>query len=152
MRMARVTENVETSVGASQQEVAGQLTTASALDAKLMGILGFMGAAAGVMLTVTNGLASNRWILLLGAGGAIVIALVGLIGPDDLKSGPNPIDFYNEFGGVAPDEFAEQLLADLGKTIKVNTELIDERRASLSGAFSWAVLGAAAFGLVRLLT
>src|ERR1035441_6658776 len=142
MRMARVTENVEASVGASQQEVAGQLTTASALDAKLMGILGFMAAAAGVMLTVTNGLASNRWILLLGAGGAIVIALVGLIGPDDLKSGPNPIDFYNEFGGVAPDEFAEQLLADLGKTIKVRSELIDERRASLSGAFSWAVLGA----------
>jgi hypothetical protein len=144
--------NVSTSVSACQQEAAGQLSTASALDARLMGLLGFMAAAAGVLLSVPDALASSRWILLVGASGAIVIVLLALIYMEDLKSGPDPVDFYNEFGGVQPAEFIEQLLADLGKTLSVNKERIEERRAMLSGAFSIALLASIAFGVVRALS
>ena len=117
-----------------------------------MGLLGFMAAAAGVLLSVPDALASSRWILLVGASGAIVIALLALIYMEDLKSGPDPVDFYNEFGGVQPAEFIEQLLADLGKTLSVNKERIEERRAMLSGAFSIALLASIAFGVVRALS
>jgi hypothetical protein len=123
--------------------------TAAALDAKLMGMLGFMAAAAAVMLTVAHGLASNRWLLLIAAGGAIVIGLTGLVWPADLKSGPNPIEFYDEFGGVHPTDFAEQLLADLGETITLNSTGISARRALLSTAFAWAACWGIAFGVAR---
>jgi len=144
-------ENVQTSVGACQQEAAGQLSTASALDAKLMGILAFMAAVAGLLLTVSKGLDSDRWLLLVGAGGAILIALLGLIGSEDPKSGPDPIDFYETFGALGPTKFAEQLMADLGRTIRSNTECLTERRSALSASVIFASLAAIAFGVVRLL-
>jgi hypothetical protein len=102
------------------------------------------------MLTVAHGLASNRWILLVGALGAVILGLSSLVGSEDLKSGPDPIAFYKEYGGVSAEEFVEQLLADLGGTITLNRERLEFRRALLAGAFSWAVLWGLAFGIVRL--
>jgi len=150
--MAAQPENVSLAVGACQQEAAGQLATASALDAKLMGLLGFMAAAAAVLVSVPHGLASNRWILLASSGASITIVLLGLIFAQDPRCGPDPVAFYNEFGGAGPTEFSTQLLADMGPALAVNGALIEERRAVLSGAFAVAVLGGIVFGVVRVLT
>jgi hypothetical protein len=149
--MAAEPENVSMALGACQQEAAGQVATAGALDAKLMGLLGFMAAATGLLLSVPHGLASNRWILLAGSGSSIVIALLGLIFAEDPRSGPNPVAFYNEFGGATQIEFRAQLLADTGHTVGLNGDLIEERRVVLSAAFALAVLAGVAFGLVRAL-
>lgn len=150
--VARIAENLQESVDAGQETVAGQLTTASGLDTKLMGLLAFAATAAALMLTVTHGLASSRWIVFIGAVGAIAVSLVGTVVPRDLKSGPDPIVFYADYGGVPADEFTEQLLADLGKTIRANEAGIYIRRALLSGATGWALLSAAIFGIVRALS
>jgi hypothetical protein len=110
-----------------QQEAAAQLATAAALDAKLTGILGFMVAVVGILLTVKHGLTGYRWILLAGAGGALVIALLALIGADDPKAGPDPIDLYRRFGGGEHDEFLGQLLVKLEEAIDTN------KNASMNG-------------------
>jgi hypothetical protein len=143
--------NIDVSVGGCQQEAAAQLSTASALDAKLMGVLGLMTAVAALLVSVPDALHSYRWILLVGSVASIILALLGLIGADDPKAGPDPIAFYREFGGGEPDEFAEQLLADLGKTLDENGRLIEMRRAVLTVAFVVATLGGAMFGAARLL-
>jgi hypothetical protein len=144
-------ENLNTSVAGCQHEASVQVESASALDAKLLGILAFMGAAAGILLTVDNALKSYRWILLVGAAGAIVFTIIGLIGPEDPRSGPDPIDFYKEYGAAAPDAFAEQLIANFGRTLAKNKGHIEERRNFLSGAVAWAALAGITFGLARAL-
>jgi hypothetical protein len=149
--MSSTPANLEASVGGCQQEAASQLGTASALDAKLMGILGFMTAAATLLLTVPDALHSYRWILFAGAVASIVIALLALVSADDPKAGPDPIEFYRMFGGGEPQEFAEQLLADLGRTLSENVALIEMRRAFLSLSFVVATLAGTIFGIVRLL-
>lgn len=149
--MAATSANLEASLNGCQQEAAAQVSTASALDAKLMGLLGFMTAVAALLVSVPGALHSYRWVLLAGSVASIVVALAGLVGADDPKAGPNPLAFYQEFGGGEPQEFAEQLLADLGKTLRENAALIGTRRGVLSLAFVIASLGAATFGLARLL-
>jgi hypothetical protein len=144
-------ENLNMSVGGCQHEASVQVESASALDAKLMGILAFMGAAAGVLLTVDNALSSYRWILLVGAAGAIVFTILGLIGPDDPRSGPDPIDFYKEYGAAEPAAFAEQLVANFGRTLAKNKEHVEERRTMLSVAVAWAATTGIVFGLARAL-
>lgn len=143
--------NVEASVNGCQQEAAAQVSTSSALDAKLMGVLGLMTAVAALLVSIPDALRSYRWILLAGSVSSIVVALLGLIGADDPKAGPNPIAFYREFGGGEPDEFIEQLLSDLGKTLDLNSRFIETRRAILTLAFVVATLGGVAFGAARLL-
>jgi hypothetical protein len=103
------------------------------------------------LVSVPDALDSYRWILLAGSLTSIVLALLGLIGADDPKAGPNPIAFYREFGGGEPDEFVEQLLADLGKTLEENGKQIETRRAVLTLTFVVATLGGTIFGVVRLL-
>lgn len=56
-------ENLAVSLGAAQHDAAGQLNTASALDAKLMGVLAFMSAVSGLLLTINKGLSSDRPVL-----------------------------------------------------------------------------------------
>jgi hypothetical protein len=56
--------------------------------------------------------------LLVGAVGAILLTLLALVGGEDTKSGPDPIDFYNEYGGAEPTEFSKQLIADLGRALR----------------------------------
>src|SRR5580693_353653 len=111
--MAIVKENVEVSVTAAQQEIAAQLATASGIEAKLMGFVGLLVAAGGVLLTAANGLASSRWILLIGVGGGIAIILVGLLVAKALESGPSASTFYGDYGAASAEEFLAQLLADL---------------------------------------
>jgi hypothetical protein len=144
-------ENLQTAKSTAFEEIATQVSTGAALDAKLVGLLAFMAAAVGVLLTVAHGLATHRWILLVGAAGASVLVLIGSVGAADLKSGPRAIDFYKRYGGLEPVDYDEQLMADLGKTTIDNEGALDGRRALLTGAFVWAVLWSAAFGIVQAL-
>jgi hypothetical protein len=49
-------ENLNTSVAGCQHEASVQAESAAALDAKLLGLLAFMAAAAGLLLTLDDGL------------------------------------------------------------------------------------------------
>lgn len=149
--MADPIENLRASVGGCQHEASVQAESASALDAKLMGILAFMAAVAGLLLTLSDGLASYRWILLVGALGAVMLTLLGLIAVEDTKSGPDPLDFYTRYGGADPVEFSKQLIADFGRTLRENKTRLETRRAILSVSFAWAVTAGALFGLARAL-
>jgi hypothetical protein len=142
-------ENLNTAKSSADQEIAAQVTTASALDARLMGLLAFMAAVDTVLLTAKDGLASSRWILLVGASVASVLALLGIGVGADLKAGPSANKFYEKYRDKAPEEYVAQLLADLGKTIEGNRQGIDLRRGLLTAAFFWAVVASIAFGLVR---
>ena len=86
--MALVQENLETANESVRWEIAGQIANASAIDAKAIGLLAFMGALAAVLLTIPNGLASTRWLLLLGSVGSSAVVLIGIVAAEDLKSGP----------------------------------------------------------------
>jgi hypothetical protein len=116
-----------------------------------MGILGLMTAVGALLVSVPGALHSYGRILLAGSVASIAPGLLGLIGADDPKAGPNPIAFYREFGGGEPDKFVEQLLADLGKTLDENSKQIETRRAVLTLTFVVATLGGAIFGIARLL-
>lgn len=147
--MSVVRENQKTAINMAHQEVAGQIWISSGLDAKLLGLLGFMAAAAGVLLTVSHGLASDRWVLLIGAGGAIVFILIDTVSNNDLDS-LSALKFYEDFGGNTAETFDAQLIADIGDLIEKNEKKLDDRRGYLAIAFTWPVLSAVAFGLVRL--
>jgi hypothetical protein len=60
------------------------------------------------LLTVSHALDSYRWILLVGAGMALLLALAGLLGIDDTESGPDPSDFYKKYGAATTDAFLRQ--------------------------------------------
>lgn len=143
------TENLNTAKNSADQEIAAQITTASALDARLMGLLAFMAAADTVLLTVRDGLASSRWILLVGASAASLLALVGVVIGQDLKAGPSANKFYEQYRDKTPEEYIAQLLADLGKTIEGNRRGLDIRRGLLAAAFFSAAVASIAFGVVR---
>lgn len=149
--MAAAEEKLQASVTAAQQEIAAQLAAASGVEAKLMGLLGFVAAIGGVVLTVAKGLASSRWILLIGASGTVVIILDGLLAVRELKSGPDAVAFHARYRDKSAEAFLEQLLADLGETISVNLRSIEDRNALFTSAIAWSVLFAIWFGLVRLL-
>ncbi len=142
-------ENLDATIAALQHEAAIQAETAAAIDAKLLGLLGFMAAAIGLLLTVGHGLDSYRWILLVGAAGAVFVALVGVISPGDVKAGPDPIDFYKKYAEAEPVAFLNQLFANYRKVLDENKVAIKEREEALSLAFGWAVLAALVFGVVR---
>lgn len=149
--MANPIENLNASVTGCQHEASIQAETALGLDAKLMGILGFMAAVAGLLLTLNHGVESYRWILLVGAGGAVLFALMGLVSADDTKSGPDPLDFFNKYVAAPPGDFAEQMIADFRTTLEANKSAVEERREAFSAAFGWAVLAGIVFGVARLL-
>jgi hypothetical protein len=141
--------NLDTTVAALQHEAAVQAEGASAWDAKLMGILAFMAAVAGLLLTVDHALQSYRWILLVGAGGASLLVLIGLFIADDSESCPDPIDFYDRFGAAEPDDFLKQMIDDFRALQIHNRSCIEQRRGIASASFSLAVSAAVFFGLAR---
>jgi len=58
--MARNKENLAAAVQAAQEEISSQFTTASGLEAKLLGLAGALVAIGGVMVTVKAGLSDDN--------------------------------------------------------------------------------------------
>jgi hypothetical protein len=144
-------ENLEALVTAYQQEAAVQASSASALDQKLMGLLAFLAAAAGLLLTIQNALHHWRWILFVGAAGGIVLSLIGLVGCEDTKAGPDPEEFYAKWGGGTPREYVKQLTSDLGRTVAENKGRVELRRGLMTLSLLSAVVAGIVFGLARAL-
>jgi len=59
-----VVENLHAAVYASHEELAAQVAADSALDSKLLGLLGFFAIAASILLTFPHGLHDRRVLLL----------------------------------------------------------------------------------------
>jgi hypothetical protein len=114
-----------------------------------MGFLGFLAVTDGALLTVAGGLEDSRWTLLIGASGAIVIILVGLLWVGRMKSGPNAVEFYTDYREASLATFLVQMLSDLGKSVFVNDRSIERREALFLIAVSWAAVFAIWFGLIR---
>ena len=55
-----VVENLRAAVYASHEELAAQVVADTALDSKLLGLLGFFAIAASILLTVPHGLHDRR--------------------------------------------------------------------------------------------
>lgn len=142
---------LEISLDGAHQNIAAQLSTASSLDAKLSMLVAFVAALIAVLLSIPKGLADTRWILLASLGLAALVCLIGSVMSDDLTDGPQMVRYYTDYGGLTPQAFMAQLLADLGQAIDENEALIQFRRWILSSAFGIIAIGAVVYGLVRAL-
>ncbi len=76
-----VVENLRAAVYASHEELSAQVQADSALDSKLLGLLGFFAIAASILLTLPHGLHDGRVLLLAGAGLGAVACFVGSMSP-----------------------------------------------------------------------
>jgi hypothetical protein len=145
-----VVENLRTAVNASHEELSAQVQADSALDAKLLGLLGFFAVAGSLLLTLPHGLHGGRVLLFIGVGLGALACLGGSMGGASPNIGPPPQQFYADYGAGAEADYLAQLLADLAATAQVNREGLEFRRRALAVAVGAPVLLTLAYGVVSL--
>lgn len=143
-----VVENLRSAVYASYEELSAQVQADSALDAKLLGLLGFLAVAGSLLLTLPYGLRDGRVLLLVGAGFGALACLVGSMGGSSPNMGPPPEEFYVDYGAKTEADYLAQLLADLAATTRINHQGLELRRRALAVAVGAPILLAAAYGLL----
>jgi len=145
-----VVENLRAAVYASHEEISVQVQADSGLDSKLLGLLGFFVAVAGILVTVPHGLNHGRELLLAGAGlGALVCLAASVVGSIP-KTGPLPEEFYAQYGAKVEPEYLLQLLADLTNTIRRNRQGLELRSRALAFAVAAPIVLTIAFGLLAI--
>jgi hypothetical protein len=145
-----VVENLRSAVYASYEELSAQVQADSALDSKLLGLLGFFAVAGSLLLSLPHGLRDGRVLLLIGVVLGGLACLVGSMGGSSPNVGPPPEKFYADYGAGAEGDYLTQLLADLTATAALNREGLERRRRALSLAVRAPVLLAIGYGLVWL--
>jgi hypothetical protein len=145
-----VVENLRSAVHASEGELAAQVVAESVLDAKLLGLLGFFVAAAGILLTVPHGLKHGRSLLLAGAGLGALACFVGSTSGPPPKVGPPPETFYADYGTNTEAAYLTQLLGDLADIARQNRARLARRGKVLALATRGPILLAALYALTRL--
>ena len=145
-----VVENLRAAVYASHEELSAQVQADSALDAKLLGLLGFFAVAGSLLLTLSNGLQDGRVLLLVGMGLGALACLVGSMGGSSPNMGPPPEQFYTDYGAGTEADYLTQLLADLAATAELNREGLERRRRAITFAVRAPILLAVVYGLVWL--
>jgi hypothetical protein len=145
-----VVENLRSAVYASHEEISVQVQADSGLDSKLLGLLGFFVAAAGILVTVPHGLDHGRWLLLAGAAFGALVCLVAIVGGSIPSGGPRPSEFYDRYGTDTETDYLTQMLADLADTAKRNRGGLERRDKALEFAVRGPVLFAIAYGLLSL--
>jgi hypothetical protein len=115
-----VVENLRSAVYASYEELSAQVQADSALDAKLLGLLGFFAVGGSILLTLPQGLRDGRALLLVGMVFGVLACLVGTVGGSSPNMGPPPKRFYAKYGARAEHDYLGQLLVDLAATTRIN--------------------------------
>lgn len=145
-----VVENLRAAVYASHEEISVLVQADGGLDSKLLGLLGFFVAAAGILVTLPHGLDHGRELLLAGAGFGALVCLVAIVGGSIPRAGPTSADFYSRYGTDTEVGYQTQLLADLADTAKRNRGGLGRRKKALAVAIRVPVLFAIAYGLLSL--
>jgi hypothetical protein len=145
-----VVENLRAAVYASHEELSAQVQADSALDAKLLGLLGFFAVAGSLLLTLSHGLHGGRVLILLGVALGAISCLVGSMGGSSPSMGPPPERFYADYGAGAEADYLTQLLADLAATAELNREGLERRRRALTFAVRAPIFFAVVYGLASL--
>jgi hypothetical protein len=145
-----VIENLRSAVYAGHQELSAQLTADGALDSKLLGLLGFFAAAAGLLLTLLLGFHDERLLLLPLAGVAFgaLICIAGSVWGSNTDTGPRPQSFYAQYGTNTEADYLTVQLADLGVTADRNRHKLKRRQAALALAVGAPILFAILYGLL----
>jgi hypothetical protein len=144
-----VVENLRSAVYASYEELSAQVQADSALDAKLLGLLGFFAIAGSLLLTLPHGLRDERLLLLVGVGFGALACLMGSMGGSSPNIGPPPEEFYADYGARAEADYLAQLLADLAATTRINHQGLELRRRALAVGVGAPILLAVVYGLVQ---
>ncbi len=145
-----VVENLRAAVYASHEELAAQVQADSALDSKLLGLLAFFVAAAGILLTLPHGLNDRRVLLLAGAGLGALACLWGSTRGPEPNVGPSPETFYADYGTDTEAAYLTQFLADLANRARQNRAELARRRTALVIATRAPILLAVLYGLLSL--
>jgi hypothetical protein len=145
-----VVENLRAAVHASEGELAAQVVADSALDSKLLGLLGFFAIAASILLTLPHGLSDGRALLLAGAGLGAVACFVGSMTGSEPKVGPPPETFYADYGTDTEAAYLTQLLADLADIARQNRAELARRRKVFALATRGPILLAVLYALLSL--
>ena len=145
-----VVENLRAAVYSSHQEISIQVQAGSGLDSKLLGLLGFFVAAAGILVTVPRGLDHGRFLLLAGAAFGALVCLVASVAGSVPKTGPLPQDFYAKYGAASEPDYFVRLLDDLTANILRNRQGLEVRSRALIFAVAAPVLLTIAFGLLAI--
>jgi hypothetical protein len=143
-----VVENLRSAVAASYQELSAQVQAASALDAKLLGLLGFFAVADSLLLGLQPGLRHGRALLLAGTGLATLVCLVATVRRKTPDVGPPAAEFYRDYGFSSEVDYLEQLLIDLTAKVRVNATEIAFRGSAVAVAVGIPAIFAALFGLL----
>lgn len=142
-----VAENLRSAVYASFEELSAQVQADSALDAKLLGLLGFFAVAGSVLLTLPCGLRGDHVLLLVGVAIGALTCVAGSMGGPAPSTGPLAAKFYVDYGMQSEVEYLSQLLADLASAALANETSLQLRRSALSVAIGVPVGLAAAYVL-----
>ncbi|HEY1687275.1 MAG TPA: hypothetical protein VGF95_00245 [Solirubrobacteraceae bacterium] len=146
-----ISENLRSAVYASHERLAAQVQADSALDAKLLGLLGFFAAAASLLLTLHDGLRHERVLLLVGLVIGMAACLTGSVRNSNAEVGPSPGRFYADYGLKDEIAYLQLLLADLVSTTERNDAGIAVRRRALAVAAGAPALLTSVYILVLLL-
>ena len=145
-----VVENLRAAVYASHEELAAQVVADTALDSKLLGLLGFFAIAASILLTVPHGLHDRRVLLLAGIALGALACLAASIGGSTPKTGPLPQGFYAKYGAQSEPDYLVRLLDDLTATIRRNRHGLELRSRALVFAVAAPVVLTIAYGLLAI--
>jgi hypothetical protein len=145
-----VVENLRAAVHASEGELAAQVVADSALDSKLLGLLGFFAIAASILLTVPHGLSDRRGLLLAGTILGALACLAASIGGSTPKTGPLPQGFYAKYGAQPEPDYLVRLLDDLTADILRNRQGLELRNRALVFAVAAPIVLTIAFGLLTI--
>jgi hypothetical protein len=106
----------------AQARLDGQPRDNDALDVKALGVVAVDAAIFALLAIVHHDALNAYWGIPAGAivlGGLLLIASVFR---QSVDAGPNWRNFYEQFGGLAPEPFALQMLSDLLAAIEWNEE------------------------------
>ncbi len=145
-----VVGNLRVAVSASYHKLSAQAQMANALDAKLLGLLGFFAVADSLLLTLPHGLRHGMALLLAGAALGSLSCLLGSIACPTPDIGPPPERFYADHGLEPEESYLADLLSELTAASRANLNALSRRRRAVTIAVAAPVILACSYMLTTL--